>query len=305
MLPSSSPRSRSGCSTWSPFSCSRRHLAGWRTSPGSVDRKSGEEPPPTQEKRTQRPVLYGGIWAVLICSASATRCRRRPSREQGRRLPAAHLRRDADGRVHRRHLVSARLAAARVGRRRGIRRRNDAMDLAVWVVVGGMVGSKILFIIVTPKDFLERWGAATCRRCSARWAAGSSSTGDSSARRWRLWFCGRGNPLSAARRRHRPHRGPGAGLRELGCFAAGCCWGKPASMHAWAVRFPGRGGRWTSSGSTPGARSPGTARRRSSGAGSSSPPVEVFDHPVPGAIRISDWVRPARHHAAHPPDAAL
>ena len=34
----------------------------------------------------------------------------------------------------------------------------------------------------------------------------------------------------------------GQAFGRLGCFAAGCCWGKPASMHLpWAVRFPGSG----------------------------------------------------------------
>ena len=57
-------------------------------------------------------------------------------------------------------MVSARLAEREWGGAEGVRRRNDVMDLAVWVVVSAFVGSKILFILVTPRDFLDGLASA-------------------------------------------------------------------------------------------------------------------------------------------------
>ena len=40
--------------------------AGWRNAPGSVERKTGKELPPTREQRTWRAGIYGVLFAVLI-----------------------------------------------------------------------------------------------------------------------------------------------------------------------------------------------------------------------------------------------
>ena len=63
-------------------------------------------------------------------------------------------------------------------------------------------------------------------------------------------------------------------------------------MHVpWAVRFPGSARSLDLFGQHTGGAIAGTARRRSSALGHRVPTGQVFDHPVPGAIRIADWVR--------------
>ena len=91
----------------------------------------------------------------------------------------------------------------------------------------------------------------------------------------------------------------GQAFGRLGCFAAGCCWGKPASLHLpWAVRFPGAEhaldifGQHTSGAIAWASQSQELQRWVIESTG------QVFDHPVPGAIRIGDWV--AQHGTTLP-----
>ena len=53
--------------------------AGWRNAPGSVDRKTGKELPPTRSSATQRAVIYGCSSSADRRSASTMPCRPRPS----------------------------------------------------------------------------------------------------------------------------------------------------------------------------------------------------------------------------------
>src|SRR5262249_25130153 len=132
-------------------------------------------------------------------------------------------------------MVSARLAEREWGGAEGVRRRNDVMDLAVWVVVGAFVGSKVLFILVTPKDFLH--GLAHLFTDPAR-LVGALGGGfvfyggfiGAAAGVW--WFCReRKIPFLRLADVIAPTVALGQAFGRLGCFAAGCCWGKPASLH--------------------------------------------------------------------------
>ncbi len=119
----------------------------------------------------------------------------------------------------------------------GPRRREQVLDLGFWVLVGGLVGSRVLFIIVNWKDYAQRLDAA-----SSRWAAGWSSTAASSARRWRRTPSRARNGMDFLRLADLaiPTVSLGQALGRLGCFSAGCCWGGPGGSHSpLAVRFPG------------------------------------------------------------------
>jgi len=91
-------------------------------------------------------------------------------------------------------------------------------DMAVWVLIAGLLGAKVLLVLVDWRYF---------------------ST--SPAELWTLfkswWYI----------RRHKlqgwavvdvlaPGVITGQAIGRLGCFAAGCCWGKPAQV-PWAVTF--------------------------------------------------------------------
>ena len=108
--------------------------AGWRNAPGSVDPKTRKELPPTREQRTQRAVIYGVLFLLLIyiglhyaLPATAFLGRKGegfPLHTYGLMLMAGFAAAI---------LVAARLAQREWGGEEGLRRRNDVMDLAVWV----------------------------------------------------------------------------------------------------------------------------------------------------------------------------
>ena len=276
--------------------------AGWRNAPGSVDRKSGKELPPTKEQRTQRAVIYGVLFAALIylglhyaLPATAflgSKGEGFPLHTYGLMLMAGFAAAI---------LVSARLAQREWGGAEGIRRRNDAMDLAVWVVVGGIVGSKVLFIIVTPKDFLDALGSGSLWKVLGALGGGFVFYGGLIGAALAVWWFCRARKIPFLRMADviAPTVALGQAFGRLGCFAAGCCWGKPASLHLpWAVRFPGAGraldlfGQHTSGAIAFDSQSQELRRWVIESTG------QVFDHPVPGAIRISDWV--AQHGTTIP-----
>jgi len=224
--------------------------AGWRNAPGSLDKK-GKELPPTREQRATRAAIYGVLFAIVLLFGLYYA------------LPAmAFLGAKGEGLpIHTYGLmiiagfaaaimVSTRLAEREWGGAEGVRRRNDAADLAVWVFYGGFIG-----------------------------AAGAV---------W--WFCRqRKIPFLRLADVIAPTVALGQAFGRLGCFAAGCCWGKPASLHLpWAVRFPRAAhdifGRLTGGAIAANSQLEDTRRWVIESTG------QVFDHFVPGSIRLSDWV---------------
>jgi phosphatidylglycerol:prolipoprotein diacylglycerol transferase len=278
--------------------------AGWRNAPGSVDAKTGKALAPTNEQRTRRAVIYGVLFAVLIyvglgyalpsTAVLGGKGEGFPLHTYGLMLMSGFLAAI---------LVSARLAEREWGGAEGVRRRNDVMDLAVWVVVSAFVGSKILFILVTPREFLSALGSAFSEPSKLVGALGGGFVfygGFIGATTAVWWFCrDRKIPFLRLADIIVPTVALGQAFGRLGCFAAGCCWGRPASLHLpWAVRFPG------------GSRAVDLFGQNTSGAiawNSQSAELkrwviestgQVFDHPVPGAVRIGDWV--AQHGTTLP-----
>jgi len=274
--------------------------AGWRNAPGSVDPKTRKELPPTREQRTQRAVIYGVLFGALIylglhyaLPATAFLGRKGegfPLHTYGLMLMAGFAAAI---------LVAARLAQREWGGEEGLRRRNDVMDLAVWVVIGGIGGSKILFILVTPKDFLDALGSGSPSKMLGALGGGFVFYGGLIGAALAVWWFCRSRKMNFLRLADVivPTVALGQAFGRLGCFSAGCCWGKPASLHVpWAVRFLGRAldifGQHTSGAIAFDSQSRETARWVIESTG------QVFDHAVPGAIRVSDWV--AQHGTTLP-----
>jgi phosphatidylglycerol:prolipoprotein diacylglycerol transferase len=276
--------------------------AGWRNAPGSEDPKTSKELPPTREQRTQRAVIYGVLFGALIILGLHYAL-----------PPTAFLGGKGEGfPVHTYGLmlmagfgtailVSARLAQREWGGAEGLRRRNDVMDLAVWVVLGGIGGSKILFILVTPKDFLDALASGNLWKVLGALGGGFVFYGGLIGAALAVWWFCRSRKIPFLRLADViiPTVALGQAFGRLGCFSAGCCWGKPASMHVpWAVRFPGSSraldifGQHTSGAIAWDSQSQELHRWVIESTG------QVFDHPVPGAIRIADWV--AQHGTTLP-----
>jgi phosphatidylglycerol---prolipoprotein diacylglyceryl transferase len=275
--------------------------AGWRNAPGGVDKK-GKELPPTREQRTARAVVYGVLFLIVLLfglhyALPATaflggKGEGLPLHTYGLMLMAGFVAAI---------LVSARLAEREWGGAEGVRRRNDAMDLAVWVVVSAFVGSKILFILVTPKDFLDGLGhvfSDPSRLVSALGGGFVFYGGFIGAAAAVWWFCReRKIPFLRLADVIAPTVALGQAFGRLGCFAAGCCWGKPAALHLpWAVRFPRVAqdifGQLTGGAIAYSSQLEDSRRWVIESTG------QVFDHFVPGAVRLSDWV--AQHGTTLP-----
>ncbi len=141
------------------------------------------------------------------------------------------------------------LLAARTAQRHGVG-FNLVLDLSFWLLAAGLIGSRLLFVVTNPGSFYRlcafgepptpRGTLAViydCTRALHFWEGG-------------LVFYGAvlGSLAMAAlySRRHElklalvadtaaPSLALGHALGRLGCFAAGCCYGKPV---AWGVSFP-------------------------------------------------------------------
>jgi phosphatidylglycerol---prolipoprotein diacylglyceryl transferase len=113
-------------------------------------------------------------------------------------------------------------------------------DLCFWLLVSSLVGARLLFIVTMLPQYVDACRVAhDCFAIFRVWQGGL------------VFFGGFFGALLAAvwyTRRHNmgffrvadilsPSVALGHFFGRLGCFAAGCCWGKPADV-PWAVRFP-------------------------------------------------------------------
>ena len=129
--------------------------------------------------------------------------------------------------------LSAILISVRLAARDGLP-REKIYDLCLWMLLASLIGSKLLMLLTEPEyrehplqllslDFLRSGGVFYGG------LIGAIVTGYFLMRRYNLpWWktadaCAPGIAL-------------GNFFGRLGCFAAGCCWGKPTSL-PWGVRF--------------------------------------------------------------------
>ncbi|BDG03531.1 prolipoprotein diacylglyceryl transferase [Anaeromyxobacter oryzae] len=136
--------------------------------------------------------------------------------------------------------------AQREARRRGQDGERIA-DLAFWILVAALVGSRVYFILVNFDDYFGpgRFLAVTpfgrMPRFLAVWEGGlvfyggfigAALTAFLYMRRHRMPFLAHADTLI-------PSVAIGHFFGRLGCFCAGCCWGGVAHGHLpWAARFP-------------------------------------------------------------------
>jgi phosphatidylglycerol:prolipoprotein diacylglycerol transferase len=140
--------------------------------------------------------------------------------------------------------------AYREGRRRGFD-GGRVLDAAFWMIVAGLVGSRVVYGIVNAREFARvcfhgggeprSIGAvlSDCARIFAIWqgglvfyggVAGAALVGARFAKREGWSFATFGDLFA-------PALALGHAFGRLGCFAAGCCFGKVGGGH-FAVIFP-------------------------------------------------------------------
>ena len=107
------------------------------------------------------------------------------------------------------------------------------MDMAVWVLIGGYLGAKLLLLAV---DW--RFYTRNPRELLSIFQSGGVFFGGLVAGALVAWFYARRCRLPGWTTADvlAPGVVLGQAIGRLGCFAAGCCWGKPADV-PWAVSF--------------------------------------------------------------------
>jgi phosphatidylglycerol:prolipoprotein diacylglycerol transferase len=106
-------------------------------------------------------------------------------------------------------------------------------DMAVWVLIAGLVGAKLLLVGVEWRYF-----ARNPRDAFSIFQSGGVFYGGLGAGVLVAWLLARRNRLPAWRTADvlAPGVAIGQAVGRLGCFAAGCCWGK-ATQVPWAVTY--------------------------------------------------------------------
>jgi phosphatidylglycerol:prolipoprotein diacylglycerol transferase len=137
--------------------------------------------------------------------------------------------------------LSALLIAAHLASRDGLPRER-VYDLGLWMLLAAIVGSKFLMLFTEPEyredparlislDFLRSGGVFYGGFIAATLA------GYFLIRRYKLPWWKTADAFA-------PGIALGNAIGRQGCFAAGCCWGKPTSM-PWGVEFTEAGNRVT------------------------------------------------------------
>ncbi|HEX8178662.1 MAG TPA: prolipoprotein diacylglyceryl transferase [Pyrinomonadaceae bacterium] len=126
--------------------------------------------------------------------------------------------------------------AARLGARDGLPRER-IYDLGLWLLLAAIVGSKVLLLLVEPEyrehplnllslDFLRSGGVFYGGFIAA------VATAYVLVRRYKLPWWQTADACA-------PAIALGNAIGRQGCFAAGCCWGKPTTL-PWGVEFTER-----------------------------------------------------------------
>jgi phosphatidylglycerol:prolipoprotein diacylglycerol transferase len=123
--------------------------------------------------------------------------------------------------------------ASRFAKQRGLN-SEKIVNLGVYCALTGMLGAKILMIGLDPeyrKNPMEIFTLATLQ------SAGIFFGGFALALIFAYFYMKeQGLPILSTSDIFAPGLALGHGIGRLGCFAAGCCWGKPTHL-PWAVTF--------------------------------------------------------------------
>jgi len=110
----------------------------------------------------------------------------------------------------------------------------SVLNLGVFCALAGIVGAKALMILLGPEyraHPMEIFTMATLQ------SAGIFYGGLVAALLAAVWYMHRNHlPYLLTSDQFAPGVALGHGIGRLGCFAAGCCWGRPANV-PWAVTF--------------------------------------------------------------------
>jgi phosphatidylglycerol:prolipoprotein diacylglycerol transferase len=122
---------------------------------------------------------------------------------------------------------------SRFAKERGVS-SEKVVNLGVYCALTGMLGAKVLMIVMDPEYRLHPEEIFTRETLQS---AGIFYGGFIAALLFAYFYMKRQKlPVLATADLFAPGVAIGHGIGRLGCFAAGCCWGKPTNL-PWAVTF--------------------------------------------------------------------
>ncbi|MEW5742264.1 MAG: prolipoprotein diacylglyceryl transferase [Myxococcota bacterium] len=265
--------------------------SGWKGA-GGVDAQ-GKPIEPTKEERRNRAILYGVIatglafWGLTYALPE---------------IPILHIKGKGEGiPIHTYGLligagfITAVTAAGWLATREwpgklGLERRDQVFDFAFWAFIGGIVGSRVLFIIVNWKDYAAQPSKIFDLGGGLVFYGGLIGAVIAA-----IWFT-RKNDIDFWRFADVciPTVSLGQAFGRLGCFSAGCCWGRITTHeHApFAVEFPGVGlvkDLFGNAGTTASLAFQSQADTLNETRWVVEATGEVTAQAQAGAVRISDW----------------
>lgn len=269
---------------------------GWRNATGP-DGKDGKPLPPTPEDRRNRAVMYGIIGIGLAAFGLYYALPNVPvlGKGKGEGIPIHTY-----GVMIGLGFISAVTVAAWLAQREwpgkvGLERRDQIFDLAFYVFLGGIVGSRVHFILVNWQDY-----AAQPSRIFDLGGGLVFQGGVLGAALVSYWYC-KQNGIEFLRLADLaiPTVSLGAAFGRLGCFSAGCCWGKVTTHERapFAVEFPGPSAQnlFGSIGGTPSLAYSSMADGQHETRWVVESTGQVTQQAVDGAVRVSDWVQQHGH----------
>jgi phosphatidylglycerol---prolipoprotein diacylglyceryl transferase len=133
--------------------------------------------------------------------------------------------------------LAALLVAARLAARDGLPRER-IYDLGLWMLLAALLGSKVLMLWTEPAYREDPWQLFSLdflRSGGVFYGGliGAVLTGYLLARRYKLPWWKTADAFA-------PGIALGQSIGRLGCFSAGCCWGKPTHL-PWGVHFTEQG----------------------------------------------------------------
>ncbi len=177
----------------------------------------------------------------------------------------------------------------------GPRKREQFMDLSFYILVGGLVGSRVLFVLVNWKDYARDWTQVFSLGGGLVFYGGLIGAALAAyvfARQHGMDFL-RLADLAI------PTVSLGQCLGRLGCFSAGCCWGDvTAAGTRFAVNFPGVSVAKDLFGRLGGTSSLAFQSQAQDSRYVVEATGEILHQSAPGAVRISEWV--AQHGTTLP-----
>ncbi len=212
--------------------------SGWRGATGTLDPKTGKPTEPSADDRKRRAITFGLIGVALAGLGLYYALPEVPffGHGKGEGIPIHTY-----GVLVGSGFICAVTAAGWIAQREwpgeeGLKKRDQIFDLAFYVFIGVMVGSRVLFILVNWKDYASQpskifdlggglvfYGGLIGGAITAYWYA-------------------KKNDIEFLRLADiaMPVLSLGQALGRLGCFSAGCCWGRVTGPdNKFAVHFPG------------------------------------------------------------------